>query len=67
MPDIPYPDIIKQVSLQWQRDAASAEAAVGRACDALGIAPRKKLFGGRVLSGEEYRLLLDYLNQHGLR
>ena len=67
MPDIPYPDIVKQVSLQWQRDTGAAEAAVENACAALGITPRKKLFGGKVLSGEEYRLLLDYLNQHGLR
>ena len=33
----------------------------------MGVEPRKKLFCGKVVSGEEYRLLLDWLNQNGLR
>ena len=67
MVDIPLPEIVRQVSLQWKLDSAAATAAVDRALSGLGIVPRKKLFGGRTVTSEEYRMLLDWLNQHGLR
>ena len=67
MADIPLPEIVRQVSLQWKLEAAAAQAAVDRALADLGIAPRKKLFGGRSVTAEEYRLLLDWLNQYGPR
>lgn len=64
--DIPLPEIIRQVRLQWQLDELRAQSAVERALAGMGITPRKKLFGGKVVSGEEYRLLLDWLNRNGL-
>lgn len=63
--DIPLPEIIRQVRLQWQLDDARAAAAVERAMAGLGVVPRKKWLGGKVVSGEEYRLLLDWLNANG--
>lgn len=67
MADIPLPDIIRQVSLQWKQDSAAAEAAVDQACHALGLTPRKRFFGPKSLTGEEYRLVLEWLNRYGIR
>ena len=67
MPNIPVPDIVKQVRLQWQTDDATASAAVERALSDLGFAPKKKLFGGREVSPQEYDMILDWLNRRGLR
>ena len=67
MADIPLNEIIRQVRLQWQMDDARAGMAVEEAMVRAGIEPRKKLFGGKVISAQEYHLLLDWMNQNGLR
>lgn len=67
MADIPVPDVVKQLRLQWHLEQAGAEAQLERAMKALEIRPKRSLFGGKSLTPEQYRDVLAWLNQHGLR
>jgi hypothetical protein len=66
MPNIPLNDIVRQVRLQWRLDDSRAAAVVDRAMQALGIQPARSLLGGKSLTPDQYRLLLEWLNEHGL-
>jgi hypothetical protein len=67
MADIPLPDIVRQIGLQWHLDRSAASATLDRAMEALGIRPARSWLGARSLAGEQYRLVIDWLNEHGLR
>lgn len=67
MVEIPLSDVVRQVRLQWQLQDGVASAAVERAPTTLCITPRKKLFGPRSITGEEYRMVLGWLNENGYR